>query len=93
MLTIACDEDMTIGTMLANGDAPKDSDVRLALFVLYAAREWDVLYDPRKIRDEDEPRAFVWDEEDEESMRPAREGDTQVECWYLFEGLDDAVVR
>lgn len=92
---VMCDEDVTTGYMLATPDVPDNADLRLALFVLLARREWEYIYDPCKLAMSAEPRGFKWtgDDPDEDCAVPV-EGDEEPTAgvFWVVDGLDDAEV-
>lgn len=92
-ICIASDEDVETGYMLVNDHTPETPDERLAMFVLLAAREWDVVYDPRKIGTLRAEPLPVVDDADNESWRPPEAGEEPTHRWYVFTDLYEAEVR
>lgn len=90
-LTITTDEDQTTGYMLDDEHTPKTLDERLAMFCLHAAREWDMVVDPRKLHG-GERRGFMPYDEDMDCMRVAYQGETPESYWFVFEDLDEAAL-
>jgi hypothetical protein len=86
--TVASDEDVTTGYLLASDDLPTDPDALLGVFIVLARREWDALYDPCKLLLSASPARYRM-AADGESMEPAgkRRADSR---WWVITGLDDA---
>lgn len=86
--TVASDEDVTTGYMLAEDDMPNDPDALLGAFIVLARREWDTLYDPCKLLLSARPARYRIGP-DGESLVPA--GKRKAESrWWVITGLDDA---
>lgn len=92
-ICIASDEDVETGYMLVNDHTPATADERLAMFVLLAAREWDLVFDPRKVGTlRADPLPMV-DDPDNESWRPPELGEEPTHRWYVFTDLYEAQQR
>lgn len=92
-IVIATDEDTEVGYMLVNEHTPKTPDERLAMFCLLAAREWDEVFDPRKITGHEEEPIAVVDDPENETWRTPTEGEEPTDRWYVFRGLSEARVE
>lgn len=92
-VVIATDDDTEVGYMLVNEHTPKTPDERLAMFCLLAAREWDEVFDPRKITGHEGAPMAVVDDPENETWRAPEEGEEPADRWYVFRGLYEARVE
>lgn len=90
-VTIATNEDMETGFMLADEAAPKTPEERERVFAELADVEWGVTYDPAEIAHRfSDARPYKLGD-DEESMIESTPEDAD-EWWFVFELPDDPLV-
>lgn len=85
---VAISEDGRWGYLLDADDLPADRDGLLGVFVVLARREFDTLFDPRRLLVSAQPRAYRLDEAREE-MVPTIKRKAEVWAWVIT-GLEDA---